>query len=32
MPLLPTDVTWVDYKDITLRTFVYDRGKIRSHS
>lgn len=30
-PLLPADVTYVDYKDVTLlRTFISDRGKIRS--
>jgi small subunit ribosomal protein S18 len=30
-PLLAADVTEVDYKDVTLlRTFISDRGKIRS--
>jgi len=30
-PLLPADVTHVDYKDVTLlRTLISDRGKIRS--
>lgn len=30
-PMLAPDVTQVDYKDVTLlRTFVSDRGKIRS--
>jgi small subunit ribosomal protein S18 len=30
-PMLAPDVTRVDYKDVTLlRTFVSDRGKIRS--
>lgn len=30
-PLLPPDVTHVDYKDTTLlRKFISDRGKIRS--
>ena len=30
-PLLPLDVTQLDYKDVTLlRTFISDRGKIRS--
>lgn len=30
-PLLPADVTQIDYKDVTLlRTFISDRGKIRS--
>jgi small subunit ribosomal protein S18 len=30
-PLLDSDVTTVDYKDLTLlRTFISDRGKIRS--
>ena len=31
LPMLARDVTRVDYKDVTLlRTFVSDRGKIRS--
>jgi len=31
LPMLAPDVTRVDYKDVTLlRTFVSDRGKIRS--
>ncbi len=30
-PLLAPDVTYVDYKDVQLlRTFISDRGKIRS--
>lgn len=30
-PLLPKDVTFVDYKDVNLlRKFVSDRGKIRA--
>ncbi|MCY7401067.1 MAG: 30S ribosomal protein S18 [Nocardioides sp.] len=30
-PMLAPDVTHVDYKDVTLlRTFISDRGKIRS--
>ncbi|PVG83632.1 30S ribosomal protein S18 [Nocardioides gansuensis] len=30
-PMLAADVTYVDYKDVTLlRTFISDRGKIRS--
>lgn len=30
-PLLAADVTYVDYKDVQLlRTFISDRGKIRS--
>ncbi|MFT4008712.1 MAG: 30S ribosomal protein S18 [Nocardioidaceae bacterium] len=30
-PLLPPDVSYVDYKDTALlRTFISDRGKIRS--
>lgn len=30
-PLLAPDVTYVDYKDVPLlRTFISDRGKIRS--
>jgi small subunit ribosomal protein S18 len=30
-PLLPPDVTYVDYKDVALlRTFISDRGKIRA--
>ena len=30
-PLLDPDVTYVDYKDVALlRTFISDRGKIRS--
>jgi small subunit ribosomal protein S18 len=30
-PLLAADVTYVDYKDVTLlRTFISERGKIRS--
>ncbi|MGH3350584.1 MAG: 30S ribosomal protein S18 [Nocardioides sp.] len=31
MPRLAPDVTYVDYKDVQLlRTFISDRGKIRS--
>lgn len=30
-PMLPPNVTHVDYKDVTLlRSFISDRGKIRS--
>lgn len=30
-PMLGPDVSYVDYKDVTLlRTFISDRGKIRS--